>query len=241
MFHNYIHSNRLWGQLEDEQKSFSTTQDIRKGSGWDGQEGPRCSLVRTGTLRAVIHKWEGQHIHGGSPSQPEGRGVWPFPWALQTQSSCTREMIPPITVSFETQRGLCPGELEGCGETEISLLQGLHIKLLPPSPSTQVAAWKEPGPHTEEITGIKTGARGTGIWWHFLWGQKHWWVPNFFHTLSPSWLRAGMCHICPTPSTKLKPCTPSWCPLGPISLNPPVPTGPSKVALVPPPPPVTQP
>lgn len=167
---------------------------------------------------------------------PEERGVWAFPWAPQPQGSCTGKMIPLITSSFETQRGLCPGELEGCGKTEISLLQGLHINLLPLSPSTQVAAWKEPGPHTEEITDIKTGSRGTAeakFCWHFLWRRKHWWVPNFLHSLSPSWLRAGKRHVCPTQSTELKSCTLSWCSLGPISLNPPVPSGPSKVALVP--------
>ena len=165
---------------------------------------------------------------------PEEWGVWDFPWAPQPQESCTGKMIPPITSSSETQRGLCPGELEGCGETEISLLQGLHINLFPLSPSTQVAAWKEPGPYTEEITDIRAGATATGLWWHFLWGRKHWWVPDFFRSLSPSWLRAGTHHVCSTPSTELKPCTLSCCLLGPISLNPPVPSGPSKVALNPP-------
>ena len=37
--YNYLQSNYWWKQPEDQQKSFSTTKDIRKEPQWDGQEG----------------------------------------------------------------------------------------------------------------------------------------------------------------------------------------------------------
>ena len=129
-YHN-PHSNCLWKQAEAWWDRSFTAKDIQKEP-WDGWERWRPGIVKTHTLKEVIHQWEDYHNCQGCdnpcPFSQWARGLSP------TSALEVNDLVParqaPRNVWIWRQAGLVYRRAGALQETEALLLKacgGSHV------------------------------------------------------------------------------------------------------------------
>lgn len=115
---------------------------------------------------------------------PEEWGVRAQHWGPQCEGPASRKMSSR-TSGFESQWGLCPGELEDYRK----------LRLCSGKAHTRTHSLQVPGQGQQlkkylchrrrnSLTRFRVFTGGAEIWWNFLMGQKHCQVPFFLNSVS---------------------------------------------------------